>query len=343
MHDRRHVLALLAGAVATGATAPLLRAQARREPLVGDDGLYTQPWFMQTFLDLRDDLAETAAAGKRFVVMWEQKGCPYCKETHQVNLARPEVHDFVRENFGVLQLNIWGSREVTDFDGEAMEERALARRWRVNFTPTIQFFPPSLEGATGKSGAEIEVARMPGYFKPFHFLSMFEFVKDARLRDHQLPAFPAGQVRGRSRPKALTLNGLVGAWRLRRCSSWLTGARRRHARHRALAGRPRLRRGGLELVVVRIARLPLLRAAGTGRWVWSTPAPTKGRAAPLARTAQSSRGRSRLAAGLREPVRYTPTFVLMRDGREVGRITGYPGEAHFWGLLGELVRRQTRP
>ncbi len=34
---------------------------------------------------------------------------------------------------------------------------------------------------------------------------------------------------------------------------------------------------------------------------------------------------------------YTPTFVLIDDGREVGRILGYPGEDHFWGLLGEML------
>ncbi len=36
---------------------------------------------------------------------------------------------------------------------------------------------------------------------------------------------------------------------------------------------------------------------------------------------------------------YTPTFVLLQAGREVGRILGYPGEDHFWGLLDELVGR----
>jgi hypothetical protein len=39
------------------------------------------------------------------------------------------------------------------------------------------------------------------------------------------------------------------------------------------------------------------------------------------------------------PVFYTPTFVLLACGREVGRIVGYPGEAHFWGLLAEQVAR----
>jgi hypothetical protein len=41
---------------------------------------------------------------------------------------------------------------------------------------------------------------------------------------------------------------------------------------------------------------------------------------------------------LQRPVRYTPTFVLVEDGREVGRIEGYPGEDFFWGLLEKLVR-----
>ncbi len=38
-------------------------------------------------------------------------------------------------------------------------------------------------------------------------------------------------------------------------------------------------------------------------------------------------------------IAYTPTFVLMDGGREVGRIVGYPGEDFFWGLLGELFAR----
>lgn len=37
-------------------------------------------------------------------------------------------------------------------------------------------------------------------------------------------------------------------------------------------------------------------------------------------------------------MRYTPTFVLIDGGREVGRIEGYPGEAFFWGLLEKLAR-----
>jgi hypothetical protein len=36
---------------------------------------------------------------------------------------------------------------------------------------------------------------------------------------------------------------------------------------------------------------------------------------------------------------YTPTFVLMEAGKEIGRITGYAGEDFFWGLLGIELRK----
>lgn len=36
-------------------------------------------------------------------------------------------------------------------------------------------------------------------------------------------------------------------------------------------------------------------------------------------------------------ISFTPTFVLWDEGREIGRIVGYPGEDFFWGLLGELI------
>lgn len=39
------------------------------------------------------------------------------------------------------------------------------------------------------------------------------------------------------------------------------------------------------------------------------------------------------------PVRYTPTFILIENGSEVGRIEGYPGEDFFWGMLGRLLEK----
>lgn len=35
--------------------------------------------------------------------------------------------------------------------------------------------------------------------------------------------------------------------------------------------------------------------------------------------------------------RITPVFVLVDQGREIGRIRGYPGEDNFWGLLAGMI------
>ena len=40
--------------------------------------------------------------------------------------------------------------------------------------------------------------------------------------------------------------------------------------------------------------------------------------------------------------RLTPLFVLVDKGQEIGRIRGYPGEDHFWGLLGALIKTLDR-
>ena len=196
MNRRRFGMTALAAGFATGILGGLAGAAGRAdaasdriEPILGEDGIYHQPWFVNSFMDLKEDLAEAAEAGKRFVVMWEQRGCPYCRETHIVNFARPEINQYVRENFAVLQLDLFGSREVTDFDGEALEERALARKWGIVFTPTIMFFAKSVDKVEGKSGAQAEVTRMPGYFKPFHFITMFEYVKESAYERQHFQKF----------------------------------------------------------------------------------------------------------------------------------------------------------
>lgn len=67
------------------------------------------------------------------------------------------------------------------------------------------------------------------------------------------------------------------------------------------------------------------------------PKTEEGRRAPLRRVESGKT----LPADLSfiETERFTPLFVLVEQGREVGRIRGYPGEDHFWGLLGILIKK----
>lgn len=65
------------------------------------------------------------------------------------------------------------------------------------------------------------------------------------------------------------------------------------------------------------------------------PKTAEGRLAPLRRVEVVAGGTT--MTGLTEPVVAAPTFVLLDEGREVGRITGYLGDDAFWGLLGKML------
>jgi hypothetical protein len=58
----------------------------------------------------------------------------------------------------------------------------------------------------------------------------------------------------------------------------------------------------------------------------------EGRAAPLKRVSRDSKALAQFA-----PVIYTPTFILAQNGRELGRITGYPGQLYFWEELSQMM------
>ncbi len=174
MASRRDLILGAGAALIVGGTAAA-RAEA---PVLGEDGLYHEPWFLESFLEVADDLDEAGKRGKRFALMWEQRGCPYCRETHLVNFARPDIAAFVRANFDIVQLDIHGAREVTDLDGSKSYEKQLAARYGVHFTPTIQFFPPAAAGLKDKEPSKREVARITGYLRPDDFLAMFRYVRE---------------------------------------------------------------------------------------------------------------------------------------------------------------------
>ena len=70
------------------------------------------------------------------------------------------------------------------------------------------------------------------------------------------------------------------------------------------------------------------------------PKTPEGRAAPLQRYDLYGEAPD---VTFEKRVRFTPTFILIDDGKEVGRIEGYPGEDFFWGLLTMMFDRANVP
>ena len=145
---------------------------------IGDDGLHKQSWMRDTFKDLQEDLAEANAEGKRLVLFFEQRGCIYCAQMHKEVFSRENVSNYIDENYFVVQLNLHGNVDVTDFDGETLEERDIARKWGILFTPTIMFLPEEVE--EGLTAQTASVAVMPGAFGAGTTLDMFTWVNEKR-------------------------------------------------------------------------------------------------------------------------------------------------------------------
>ena len=145
---------------------------------LGDDGLHKPDWLRETFKDLREDLAEANAEGKRLLITVEQRGCIYCTRMHEEVFPDPKVDALIRESYFVVQLNLFGDVEVTDFDGTTLSEKEMAMRWGVMFTPTLIFLPE--EVAEGATAAEAAVAVMPGAFGTGTTAALLAWVRDRR-------------------------------------------------------------------------------------------------------------------------------------------------------------------
>jgi thioredoxin-related protein len=141
---------------------------------IGDDGLHKTDWMRDTFKDLREDLDEANAEGKRLMVMIEQRGCIYCKKMHEEVYPIPEVVAYIEDNFFVVQINMFGDVEVTDFDGEVLAEKDMVRKWGALFTPNIMFFPTEVgEDVPAHRAA---VTQMPGAFGRYTTFNMLNWV-----------------------------------------------------------------------------------------------------------------------------------------------------------------------
>ena len=152
-------------------------AVSAEEVPMGDDGLHKPAWFSLTFKDIAEDMEAAKSQGKRLALMFEQRGCIYCKEVHETVLTVPEVRDYIKEHFMVVQYNIHGSEDLTDLDGETLSEKRAAKKWRLLFTPTILFMPEDVP-TDGSDAGQAAVAMMPGAFKKGTFLEMFRWVYD---------------------------------------------------------------------------------------------------------------------------------------------------------------------
>lgn len=151
------------------------------------DSVELPEWFKASFLDLSEDNVEAQENDKHLVVMFWQDFCGYCKNMVEKNLSQKSIRDDFDTHFEVVALNIWGGREVYDFDGEETTEKEIARHLKVQFTPTLIFFD--------SKGSP--VLRLNGYISPSEMKVALNFVKNKQYLSQSIYDYIASV-----RPKA---------------------------------------------------------------------------------------------------------------------------------------------
>jgi thioredoxin-related protein len=122
-------------------------------------------WFAESLLELREEVRDAAAQGKRVMLYFGQDGCPYCTALMQTNFSQRPLAEKTSRHFVAIALNLWGDREVGWLDGRRMSEKALGSLLRVQFTPTLLFLDE--KGAVA--------LRLNGYLPPHRLDAALDF------------------------------------------------------------------------------------------------------------------------------------------------------------------------
>lgn len=137
-----------------------------------EEGIVLPDWFKVSFLDLKEDLDEAVANGKRGIIIYfGQKFCPYCKAHMENNWGNKDILAYTLKHFDVIAIDVRGQKQVTNFDGSEYTEKQYSTKEKTNFTPSIMFY--TREG---------ETLTLRGYRPPYQFQAALEYVADQHYK-----------------------------------------------------------------------------------------------------------------------------------------------------------------
>lgn len=127
-------------------------------------------WFAESFLDVREDVADAAKDGKRLVLYFWLEGCPYCQRMETVTFRDPAIAARMQRELVPVAINVRGDREVTWTDGTKMSEKELTRHLKIRGTPTLVFFDEK----------GVVTLRTTGYLEPAELSAALERAREPR-------------------------------------------------------------------------------------------------------------------------------------------------------------------
>jgi thioredoxin-related protein len=133
----------------------------------GEANVKYPAWFKESFLDLRDDLADARKAGKRGIIVFlSQKNCNHCQAFIDTTLSDPVILGRVQKNYDVIALDIFNDLELTDIDGSVSSIKEFADAQRARLTPALLFY--GVEGS--------RLLKMIGFYPPVKFSRTLDYI-----------------------------------------------------------------------------------------------------------------------------------------------------------------------
>ena len=147
----------------------LLMAEEKNEgKFYGAKDVHIPSWFLDSFLDIKDDIEEQALENKRIIIFVHQKDCPYCNKFITHNLEDKKTKEKIQKHFSIIDVNMFGDKELNYLDGETYSEKSFAKKYKIQFTPTLLFFNEKSE----------EILRLNGYIPLAKFNLALDYIKN---------------------------------------------------------------------------------------------------------------------------------------------------------------------
>lgn len=127
-------------------------------------------WFLNSFLDLSEDIESLNSQKKRLILFIHQDNCPYCHLFVTKNLNDKKTKEKIEKHFGIIDINMFGNRDIVDTDGIEYSEKDFAKKHEVQFTPTLIFFDEK-----GK-----QILRLNGYLNIQKLNTALDYIKNKR-------------------------------------------------------------------------------------------------------------------------------------------------------------------
>ncbi len=164
---------------------------AERGDFFGAKNVEQMPhWFKKSFLELNDDLIEAQNSGKYIILYFHQQGCPYCEKLINDNFKNKQLVEEIRRDFEVIEINMWGDKEIVDFNNKEFSEKDYASFLRVQFTPTLFFLDNK-----GKT-----ILRLDGYQSIIKMHKIIDFIVSNSYLSTSFAKFIANYKSGKNQP-----------------------------------------------------------------------------------------------------------------------------------------------